>query len=46
MNSLLLRRFSETGEHARSSYEDESGEDQDLEVVVSLEDVVSWIERQ
>lgn len=46
MSSLLLRRFSETGEHARSSYEDESGEETDLEVVRSLEDVLSWIERQ
>ncbi|ORY90282.1 hypothetical protein BCR35DRAFT_350018 [Leucosporidium creatinivorum] len=46
MRSLLLRRFSETGEHARSSYEHAAGEEKDVDVVESLKDVMSWIEKQ
>jgi hypothetical protein len=46
MHSLLLRRPADTSEHARSSYEDESGEEKDLEVVASLKEVMGWIMRR
>ncbi|KAM0752914.1 HAD-like protein [Meredithblackwellia eburnea MCA 4105] len=44
--SLLLRRFSETGEHARASYNDETGSETGLDTVVSLAEVGEWIRRQ
>lgn len=48
MRSLLLRRpeVLATGEHARASYDDEKHTRDDLEIISSLQEVASWLERQ
>ncbi|BGP44231.1 hypothetical protein JCM10450v2_000042 [Rhodotorula kratochvilovae] len=46
LRSLLLRRDSPTGEHARASYDDEQDGLAEVETVGSLEEVAEWVRRE